>query len=131
MSIGNFNLNSFYYFDNLIITVFFSVDCLYYVLLKPYTIRFIMSDLSDDIGLDESYRLSPKDVINDQSDSIYNDSINRSSDSFNTDFSISDETMRLLFLAIASITVLICLTICISVCICICLNRYVKKMMCL
>jgi hypothetical protein len=33
--------------------------------------------------------------------------------------------MRILFLAIASITILICLTICITVCICMCLNRYV------
>lgn len=53
-----------------------------------------------------------------------NNSINDTLNS-NDNFTVSYETMRILFIAIATITVLICLTICLTVCICICLKRYV------
>jgi phage shock protein PspC (stress-responsive transcriptional regulator) len=88
-----------------------------------------MIELSEDIGGDETFDLFPPDVIIDQSESMYNGSINGTLDSFANDFNVSNETMRLLFIAIATITVLVCLTICISVCICICLSRYVEKHM--
>lgn len=86
-----------------------------------------MTDLSEDIGLDGSFDLLVTDVINDQTDLLSNGSVNGTSDSYdNNDFTVSNETMRILFLAITTITILICLTICISVCVCICCNRYVK-----
>jgi hypothetical protein len=69
--------------------------------------------------------LSSSDVINDQSDLNLNNSINGTSKSIDDTSAISYETMRIIFIAISTITVLICLIICISVCICICLKRYV------
>jgi len=86
-----------------------------------------MNDLSEGIGLDETFGSSSSDVINDQTDPMYNGSINGTSDSLDNDFRLGSDTMRLLFFAIATITILICLTICISVCICICLNRYRQR----
>ncbi len=86
-----------------------------------------MTDLSEELSLDEPFGLASTDVINDQTDSMYNSSINGTSASFNNDFRLGNDTMRILFFAIATITILICLTICISVCICICLNRYRQR----
>jgi hypothetical protein len=85
-----------------------------------------MTDLSENISLDEPVDFSLSDVINDQSEVTYNGSINGTLDSLDSRLGFSDGTMRFLFLAVATITVLICLTICISVCICVCLNRYVR-----
>jgi hypothetical protein len=86
-----------------------------------------MTDLSENIGFDDSFDLSSTDGFNDQSEStVYYGTLN-GTDPFNEDFSLSTDTMRFLFLAVATITILICLTICISVFICICLNRYVRQ----
>ncbi|CAF3507005.1 unnamed protein product [Rotaria sordida] len=86
-----------------------------------------MTDLSKNINLRESSSFSSMDVISDQSESIYNSSMNETLYSYDNEFGLSNEIMRFLFIAITTITVLVCLTICISACICICLNRYVKE----
>ncbi len=84
-----------------------------------------MSDLTEGIDFDEPLYVASTHIVNHQSESVYNGSINGTFNSFDSASGLSDETMRILFLAIASITILICLTICITVCICMCLNRYV------
>ncbi|CAF1034873.1 unnamed protein product [Rotaria sordida] len=86
-------------------------------------IGFTMTDLSKNINLRESSSFSSMDVISDQSESIYNSSMNETLYSYDNEFGLSNEIMRFLFIAITTITVLVCLTICISACICICLNR--------
>ena len=84
-----------------------------------------MIDLSDDMGIEEVFDITPSDVVIDPSEAIYNGSINGSVDPFENDLNITSETMRLLFITIATISVLACLSICLSVFICVCLNRYV------
>ncbi|CAF0886232.1 unnamed protein product [Rotaria sp. Silwood1] len=75
------------------------------------------------MNLRESLSVPSMDTISGQSESIYNSSMNGTLDSIDNEFRLSNEIMRLLFIAITAITVLICFTICISACICICLNR--------
>ncbi len=82
-----------------------------------------MTDLTENISFDDSFDLPSTDGLIEQSESTIH---NGSTDSFNGDFSFSNDTIQFLFVAIATITILICLTICISVFICICLNRYVR-----
>ncbi|CAF2410917.1 unnamed protein product [Rotaria sp. Silwood2] len=82
-----------------------------------------MTNLSKNMNLRESFGFPSIDAITDQSESIYNSSMNGTSDALDNEFGLSNEIMRLLFIAITTITVLVCLTICISACICICLNR--------
>ncbi len=81
-----------------------------------------MSDIPSNVDADD---LSSSNIIGVQTDFNLNNTINDTLNANDTSFTISYETMRILFIAIATITVLICLTICITVCICICLKRYV------
>ena len=83
-----------------------------------------MSDLSEIIDF-EPLDVVSTHAVNHEPESVHNGSINGSLNSFGSASGLNDETMRILFLVIASTTILICLTICISVCICMCLNRYV------
>ena len=85
-----------------------------------------MIDLSDSMGIDEVYDITSSDAVIDQSETIYNGSTIVGVDPFENDFNVSSETMRLLFITIATISVLACLSICLSVFICVCLNRYVQ-----
>lgn len=82
-----------------------------------------MSDSQTNIDVDG---LSSSNIINDSNDLNINNSINDTFNPYDKKFTISDEAMRILFITIATITVLICLTICLTVCICICLKRYVQ-----
>jgi hypothetical protein len=83
-----------------------------------------MADLSENIGLDEPFDLASTDeIFNEQTDSIYNGT----SGAFDNLFSISGETMRLIFIAIVTVVILVCATLCTFICVCICLNRYVKR----
>jgi hypothetical protein len=83
-----------------------------------------MTDLSSNVGNDD-LSSSSSNIINDQSNSNLNILTNDTFYSKDDNFGVSYETMQMLFIAIATITVLICLTICLTVCICICLKRYV------
>jgi hypothetical protein len=79
-----------------------------------------MSDLPSNVDTNDASSLS---INSDQTN--LNNPTNDTLNSFDSPFTLSYDTMRVLFIAIATITVLICLTICITVCICICLKRYV------
>ena len=63
------------------------------------------------------------DGINYDSGTPYNDTMYTNSESWESEYDLSNETMRLLFITIATISVLACLSICLSVFICVCLNR--------
>jgi hypothetical protein len=85
-----------------------------------------MNDLSEDIGLDGPFDLSSRDVFSEQSEQVYNGPINGSSLAVDYDLKLHNETMRLIFITIAIIIVLVCITISTILCIYICLNRYVE-----
>ena len=83
----------------------------------------MMLDVVENIDFDDSLDLSSTDGLTDQSDSTIR---NGSADTFDGELHLTNETMRFLFLAVTTITLLLCLTICLAVLICICLNRYVR-----
>jgi hypothetical protein len=70
--------------------------------------------------------LSLSNTIIDQTDYNLTNSRNDTLNLIDNKPFLSYEVMKILFIAIATITVLICITICLTVCICICLKRYVK-----
>lgn len=78
-----------------------------------------MSDLSGTPSLDDPFDISSTNTIIEQPVTISNDTIN----TFSDEYTFASDTMRFLFVALATIVVLICLTICISVCVCFCLHR--------
>lgn len=53
----------------------------------------------------------------------YNETVYTNAEVWESEYDLSSETMRLLFITIATISVLACLSICLSVFICVCLNR--------
>jgi hypothetical protein len=85
-----------------------------------------MNELSEDIGLDGPFDLSSTDLISEQSEQVYHGSINGSLLSHDYDLKLHNETMRLIFITVAIIIVLVCITISTILCIYICLNRYVE-----
>lgn len=87
-----------------------------------------MSDSSNDANFAESFGISSIESLNDQSEIIYNGSLNGTLRSLSDDFGLSNEIIKLLFAALTTIITLVCLTIFIAVCICICLNRYVEPL---
>lgn len=82
-----------------------------------------MSDLSGTPSLDDPFDISSTNTIIEQPITISNDTIN----TFSDEYTFASDTMRFLFVALATIVVLICLTICISVCVCFCLHRRRKS----
>ena len=86
-----------------------------------------MIGLSDNMDIDETFDSSASAAMIAQSAVLHNGSFNSRTDLLDQESDISNETMRLLFITIAAITVLACLSICLSVCICVCLNRYVRQ----
>ena len=85
-----------------------------------------MIGLSDNMDIDETFDSSASSAIIAQTEMVHNGSLGRTPTLLDHESHISNETMRLLFITIAAITVLACLSICLSVCICVCLNRYVR-----
>lgn len=86
-----------------------------------------MTDFPEKPDLQDTFIFPPMDVITQESEPIYNNSTNGTSELFDNDSTFSTDIIRLLFISITTIVVLVCLTICISAFICICLNRYVRK----
>lgn len=85
-----------------------------------------MNDLSNDIDLDEPFGFSDTDIISEQSQSVNDGLINSTLFSMDNNVRFHNETMRLLFITIAIIIVLVCVTISTILCIFLCLNRYVE-----
>ncbi|CAF0926649.1 unnamed protein product [Adineta steineri] len=75
------------------------------------------------MDLDGSFDFSSTDEIKEQSQLVYNSTVNGTLRSLEKDFDTNNDTMRLLFITIAIIIVLICITISTILFICICLNR--------
>lgn len=67
--------------------------------------------------------LTALETSDDLPEIVYNVSTYGAAESWESEYDLSSETMRLLFITIASISVLACLSICLSVFICVCLNR--------